>query len=97
MDRKDLDELLDKSFSNVNLWLNFAEAKNAANIAFVIAFIAAIFSLHNMNVILYTASIFLIASGIGSLISFLPRLGNKVSKNCSIFFKNKKRKRMRII
>ena len=37
MDRKDLDELLEKNFSNVNSWLNFAEAKNAANIAFVIA------------------------------------------------------------
>ena len=92
MDRKDLDELLYKIFSNVNLWLNFAEAKNAANIAFVIAFTAAIFSLHNMNVILYTASILLIVSGIGSLISFLPRLGNKVSKNRYIFFKNKKKK-----
>lgn len=43
MDRKDLDELLEKNFSNVNSWLNFAEAKNAANIAFVIACIAAIF------------------------------------------------------
>ena len=30
MDRKDLDELLEKNFSNVNSWLNFAEAKNAA-------------------------------------------------------------------
>lgn len=90
MDRKDLDELLEKSFSNVNSWLNFAEAKNAANIAFVIACIAAIFSLQKMNIILYIVCIFLIASGIGSLISFLPRLGDKVRKNCFVFFRNKK-------
>lgn len=92
MDRKCLDELLEKSFSNVNSWLNFAEAKNAANVAFVSACIAAIFSLQNMNVILYVVCAFFIASGICSLISFLPRLENKVSKNCPIFLKNKKRK-----
>ena len=91
MDRKDVDELLEKNFSNVNSWLNFAEAKNAANIAFVIACIAAIFSLQNMNIILYIVCIFLIASGIGSLISFLPRLGNKVNKNCFTLFKKKKK------
>ena len=80
-------EMLETIFSNVNSWLNFAEAKNAANIAFVIACIAAIFSLQNMNIILYIVCIFLIASGIGSLISFLPRLGNKVNKNCFTLFK----------
>ena len=53
MDNKGLDELLEKNFSNVNSWLNFAEAKNAANIAFVVACIAAIFSLEDMNVLLY--------------------------------------------
>ena len=31
-DNKVLDELLEKNFTNVNIWLNFAEAKNAANI-----------------------------------------------------------------
>lgn len=89
MDRKDVDELLEKSFSNVNSWLNFAEAKNAANIVFVIACITAIFSLRNMNIILYTVCIFLIISGISSLISFLPRLGDKMRKNVYIFFRNK--------
>lgn len=92
MDNKKLDELLEKNFSNVNSWLNFAEAKNAANIAFVVACIAAIFSLEDMNVLLYIICIFLIISGMCSLFSFLPRLGNKVvRKNLSIF-RNKKRK-----
>ena len=31
-DNKVLDEMLEKNFTNVNTWLNFAEAKNAANI-----------------------------------------------------------------
>ncbi len=57
MENKELDELLDKVFSNVNSWLNFAEAKNAANIALVVACIAAIFSLDSMNVLLYVICI----------------------------------------
>ena len=92
MNNKELDELLEKNFSNVNSWLNFAEAKNAANIAFVVACIAAIFSLEDKNVLLYIICILLIISGICSLVSFLPRLGNKVVKTISIIFKNKKRK-----
>lgn len=49
MENKELDELLEKIFSNVNSWLNFAEAKNAANVGFVVACLAAIFSLEDMN------------------------------------------------
>ena len=75
MNNKELDELLEKNFSNVNSWLNFAEAKNAANIAFVVACIAAIFSLEDKNVLLYIICIILIISGICSLVFFLPRLG----------------------
>lgn len=80
MEDKELEELLDKVFSNVNSWLNFAEAKNAANIALVVACIAAIFSLNNMNVLLYSMCILFAFSGICSMISFLPRLGDKVVK-----------------
>ena len=78
MENKELDELLDKVFSNVNSWLNFAETKNAANIALVVACIAAIFSLDSMNVLLYVICILFTFSGICSLISFLPRLGQKI-------------------
>lgn len=92
MDNKELDELLEKNFSNVNSWLNFAEAKNAANIAFVVACIAAIFSLEDMNILLYIICIFLIISGMCSLVSFLPRLGNKVVRKIPSILKNKKRK-----
>ena len=90
MDEKALDELLEKNFSNVNSWLNFAEAKNAANIAFVVASIAAIFSLEGMNILLYVICVFLIISGIGSLISFLPRVGNKMARTTLFFEKSKK-------
>lgn len=92
MENKELDELLEKNFSNVNSWLNFAEAKNAANIAFVVACIAAIFSLEDMNVLLYILCLFLIISGMCSLVSFLPRLGNKVARKNLSIFKNRKRK-----
>lgn len=92
MENKELDELLEKNFSNVNSWLNFAEAKNAANIAFVVACIAAIFSLDDMNVLLYILCLFLIISGMCSLVSFLPRLGNKVASKIPSNFKNRKRK-----
>lgn len=92
MENKELDELLEKNFSNVNSWLNFAEAKNAANIAFVVACIAAIFSLDDMNVLLYILCLFLIISGMCSLVSFLPRLGNKVASKIPSNSKNRKRK-----
>jgi hypothetical protein len=75
---KELDEFLDKVFSNVNSWLNFAETKNAANIALVVASIAAIFSLDSMNVLLYIICILFTLSGTCSLISFLPRLGKNI-------------------
>ena len=58
MENKELDELLEKIFSNVNSWLNFAEAKNAANVGFVVACLAAIFSLEDMNALLYTICFF---------------------------------------
>lgn len=92
MENKELDELLEKNFSNVNTWLNFAEAKNAANIAFVVACIAAIFSLDDMNGLLYILCLFLIISGMCSLVSFLPRLGNKVASKIPSNLKNRKRK-----
>lgn len=80
MEDKELNELLDKVFSNVNSWLNFAEAKNAANIALVVACIAAIFSLNSMNTLLYIVCILLSFSGICSIISFFPKLGDKIVK-----------------
>ena len=91
MENKELDELLEKIFSNVNSWLNFAEAKSAANVGFVVACLAAIFSLEDMNALLYTICIFLVISGMFSLISFLPKLGNKVIRKIPLFSKDKKR------
>lgn len=96
MENKELDELLEKIFSNVNSWLNFTEAKNAANVGFVVACLAAIFSLEDvnallLNALLYTICIFLVISGMFSLISFLPKLGNKVIRKIPLFSKDKKR------
>lgn len=82
MEDEKLNELLDKVFSNVNSWLSFAEAKNAANIALVVACIAAIISLDSINDLLYIICILFSISGICSLISFLPRLGDKIVRKC---------------
>lgn len=92
MENKEMDELLEKVFSNVNSWLNFAEAKNAANIALVVAGIAGIFSLGCMNVILYIICILLTCSGIASLVAFIPRLGQTVLKKALNFRKNRSKK-----
>lgn len=80
MEDKELEELLDKVFVNVNSWLNFAEAKNAANIALVVACIAANFSLGSMNALLYSICILFAFSGICSIVSFLPRVRDQVIK-----------------
>lgn len=77
VENKPLDELLSEVFENVNNWLNFAEAKNAANIALVIASIAAIVSYNEINCFLYLVSLFFILSGIFSMLSFLPKLTGK--------------------
>lgn len=87
-----LDELLEKIFSNVNSWLNFAEAKNAANVAFVVACIAAIFSFGDMNYLMYAICIFLIVSGICSLLSFIPYLGDKTMRKTCLFFKKRNKR-----
>lgn len=92
MDIKDLDELLEKNFSNINSWLNFAEAKNAANIAFTAACITEIFNLSNRNVILNVICILLVISGMCSMFSFLPRLENKVKRKNFFIFANKKKR-----
>lgn len=78
MDQNDLNELLEKNFANVNSWLNFAEAKNAANLALVIACIAAILSLDKRNVLLNLICILFCISAICSILSFFPKLGKKL-------------------
>lgn len=89
MGNKELDEFLEKVFSNVNTWLNFAEAKNAANIALVIAGLAGIFSIDCKNIILYIICILLTFSGIASLMAFLPRLGQTLFNKIPLFRRNR--------
>ena len=43
-------ELLQQIFENINMWLHFAEAKNAAIIAFNIALLAALISSNLFNI-----------------------------------------------
>lgn len=67
-------DILKNNFYNINNWLNFAEAKNAANVAFVVACLTAIISFDFINVFTYFIMIMLILSGIISLLSFIPNL-----------------------
>ena len=91
MKNEKLDELLNQIFSNINSWLNFAEAKNAANIALVIACLTAIFSLNSMNVLLYFISILFLISGISSLCSLFPNLESYLEKKFSIIKKKRQK------
>lgn len=75
---KEIDEFLEKVFANVTTWLTFAEAKNAANIAFVIACIAAIYSIQTVTLLLNIVVFILIVSGALSLFTMYPQLGTKV-------------------
>lgn len=89
LDNKVLDEQLEKNFANVNTWLNFAEAKNAANIAFVVSFIAVIFNFKSITVPLYAVCFLLLVSGIFSLLSFMPKLEKTFEKHNFATFKKK--------
>ena len=68
-------ETLEKIFNNVNNWLHFAEAKNAALVAFNIATISAISEfdfLKSINVLFYSMLISILVSTFISLASFSP-------------------------
>lgn len=69
-------ELLQQLLSSVNMWLHFAEAKNAALIAFNIALLSALF---NADLFVFSSTIFssiiigLLISIVVLLFSFLPK------------------------
>lgn len=77
--------LLQQIFDNVNGWLHFAEAKNAALIAFNVALLASLMSsdLLKGSAMLFSAIIIgLLISIMISLWSFKP-INNKLEKTCS--------------
>lgn len=71
-------------FENTNNWLNFAEAKNAALLAFNVAVITAITSSElltkSSETLVFAVSAILIISSIMSMISFIPKTNNSVSQ-----------------
>lgn len=80
-------EILEKIFSNVNNWLAFAEAKNAAIIAFNIAVIAALLSGSDVlgkTIIFYFLNVIIVLSTAFALLSFIPNLGNDKSASSQI-------------
>lgn len=77
--------LLQQIFDNVNHWLHFVEAKNAALIAFDIAFIGAIIDSSLLQNCLWVGTVLIIGlsvSGLVALYSFKPI--NKALKKCTI-------------
>lgn len=91
MGNRELDEYLEKIFANINTWLNFAEAKNAANLALIIAFIAGVFSFGSIKVMQCVIGVVCVLSGLLSLIAFIPKLGKKIAK----WYINKRKKKNR--
>lgn len=82
-----MEDKLKYIFENTNNWLNFAEAKNAAVLAFNIALIAAITStdlLKNYVTIMYIIIAILTLSIIVSILSFVPKTNNTISDNIYI-------------
>ena len=78
-DRNSAVSILENTFSNINNWLSFAEAKNAALIAFNIAVLTAMLGsvdVLNKNVLYYIINCALIISSGLALMSFKPKTGN---------------------
>lgn len=74
-------ELLKNIFSNLNNWLTFAEAKNAAIIAFNIACLSFLFSIEwiaEIKIFVYIVSVGIIISIIMALNTFIPKMGKEI-------------------
>lgn len=80
----DINIFLEKQLESVNKWLSFAEAKNAAIIAFSGVMLKLAFDVyvkHNFDIWLIGAILLFTLSMLLSLISFLPSLTNKPEAN----------------
>lgn len=76
-----MNEFLEKQFDRVNMWLSFAEAKNAALIAFNITFISAVVGLmRDVPVLCAACVISLITSTAIAFLSFVPKTETESKK-----------------
>ena len=79
-----MQEQLKEIFDNVNNWVTFAEAKNAAIIAFNVACISCIWDIEGITeikILPYIWGLGIIVSTIMALISFVPQTGKGISDN----------------
>ena len=79
-----MQEQLKEIFDNVNNWVTFAEAKNAAIIAFNVACISCIWDIEGIKeikILPYIWGLGIIVSTIMALISFVPQTGKGISDN----------------
>ena len=75
--KNDLSEHFEKQLERTNTWLSFAEAKNAALIAFNVSMIAVLSDvLSDYIVLLVILAILLLISTIVALLSFMPEIKN---------------------
>ena len=78
---KMIQELLKEIFNNVNSWITHAEAKNAAIIAFNVAFLTFLWDMKCINevkILFYLICIGMLASTIMAFISFFPKMGKEI-------------------
>ena len=66
-------DFFEKNLERVNSWLQFAEAKNAAMIAFIVAMLALIYSFFDNIVILVILSVVYVIALIISILSMFPK------------------------
>lgn len=72
-------DFLENVYQKVNYWLSFAEAKNAALIAFNIALLSFVLNFSEYNIqLVVICSMFLITSTIFCLLSFCPNLKHSI-------------------
>ena len=92
-DIKEINEYFKNQLDSTNMWLSFAEAKNAALLAFNIALLALYYNLYSINK-LFTIALMIISiiSSVISLMSFRPNLNNLeekkgyISNNINLLF-----------
>lgn len=70
---KDRIDFYEKNLERVNYWLQFAEAKNAAMIAFVVAMLAVIYSFFSNIIMLVILSLVYVIALIISTLSMFPK------------------------
>lgn len=90
LERSDVRDFLEKSLDRVNYWLQFAETKHAALIAFLVAVLAVLHSGDFINLYIFKLIMTIIYLGalVISIISFFPRYDKDTSRSTGMYKNN---------